>query len=235
MRTAIVAVAFVLVGLPGSAWPCSMATFGWTRHPRVVHFIATPTDDTVHTGQGDVVLGQGRGHSGPGQVREIYGQMMAVDRIGEAWHDSIPSSTQQVILVPWAYDPSCKPLPWNLSARWATATERSVYHGRLRDRADWVDGIPTLDVFFARLQPYPSVSLARARMFRRAPDGQALTVDDYLDLRSLLPSALDNTDPLSSLQALEAWIAVDSVRARWPVSYALESTRRRVGRHQLKR
>jgi len=82
----------------------------------------------------------------PGSARAIYGQRVRIDQLGERARRALPPGVRDVVLVPWAYGPDCRPLPWSRSARWVTDTRSGVFAAQLRPREHWAGDVPTFDI-----------------------------------------------------------------------------------------
>jgi hypothetical protein len=165
--------------LPAAAHACSMSAFPIFGGSATL--IAAATADTLPAGPGGVRYETDARRSG-GPAPRFYGQVVRVERLGSTAAAALPAGTERVVLVPWDLGPDCRTLPWRASARWMEAGKRGFFHGTLRDRADWVDGVPTLDVRQPWTQPYPDdVILQHQR-------GLLLTADEALELAEALPT-----------------------------------------------
>ncbi len=211
---------------PRAASACSLIpTF---RVPSVqssaLRFLGHATGDTVPVGTGRVRLGTGDGHLGrPAAYGAIYGQVVRVERLAAEMSPTVSAAVRaasgRVVLVPWDYGADCRPLPWTQSARWLPDTVRGLYQGTLRDRAHWVAGLPTLDVFAPQYMPYTGAArdLSRRPPARTGADSAlpALTPDELLDVLSILPThEAAQANPDAAYAPLRAWAAVHSSLAR---------------------
>ena len=193
---------------------CSVFTHGRLPDTTSTYLLAKAMPDTVATGAGAVEPAGGPGHTGAGRTRTVYGQLVRVERLGGADSATVAGvlaerSDSTVVLVPWDYDPSCRPTFWNGSARWVPVGEEGAFRkARLRPPAQWVDGTPTFDVFLAALEPYP-LGLRHRREAERAEDrdrGRRLTAGEYYELYSALPpSHLVNGRPDAALALVADW------------------------------
>lgn len=220
---------------PDLVQACSLSPFPMTRDPSGVYFIGTALGDTVAVGQGSVKLGEGSGHYGNGTARPFYGQVVAVEQIGEPWRNSLPNQVSRMVLVPWDYDAACHPVPWTLSTRWVSPGTRGVYHAALRSKEYWVDGIPTLDVFAPEFAPYPSGPGYRwEREQARREDSltfHELDAEHYLDLVGRLPSAAGlSKDAVGAATPVREWVAEHpDLAGAWPATRLAWFTRYLVG------
>ncbi|HWK88702.1 MAG TPA: hypothetical protein VNP72_01855, partial [Longimicrobium sp.] len=152
--------AFALVLASGAASPaaadvCTLASFPMFRGG--VHVIATATADTLPAGAGHVEYGPDRSERNAPPRGGIYGQVVRVERLGgEA--AGIPAGADRVVLVPWGYDAGCRTTRWHGSAAWIEPGLRGLVWAGLREREQWVDGVPTLDVHNTYQLPYPDTS-----------------------------------------------------------------------------
>src|SRR5688572_20321787 len=172
---AIMAVGTALA-LPTAGHACSMGGFPARRAANTAHFIATPMADTVFAGVGSVqyVLGPSPSTlSGLPGVRTVYGQVVAVERIGGLASRTLGGSVQRVVLVPWDYREDCKTTMWTSGAAWAEVGARGLFTGILRDSAHWANGIPTFDVLVPQLQPYP-------QQLQRQLRGRSISLDSIV-------------------------------------------------------
>ena len=55
-----------------------------------------------------------------------------VERMGGPATGRIPAGVHDVVVVPWDYDPACRPLPWGKSARWVELSEPVLFIAVLR-------------------------------------------------------------------------------------------------------
>ncbi|MGE0440276.1 MAG: hypothetical protein AB7S39_07265 [Gemmatimonadales bacterium] len=172
--------------------------------------IATPTRDTVLAGPGSVEFIVADGHIGRASSRTIYGQRVRIERT------LTPGSAgmTEAVLVPWDMAPDCTPVPWSATARWAQIGRRAVFYGQLRPRDQWLDSVPTVDVFGAHLKPYPEG-------FREdLSAGEILTVDEFAELLERLPPANgEERDGSAAFRRLSEWLdANPGVRGREPAA-----------------
>lgn len=171
-----------------------------------------PLADTVRVGVGPVEPVKRPGHWGKGEARSVYGQVVRIQRLGGA--DSVrlarafaERGDSSVLAVPWDYDAACRTTFWSRSARWAPAGEPGAFRSlRLRSEGEWVDGIPTFDVFRASANPYPGAPGYQGAYQREDAPDRTLTAREYYDLYSTLPRASSaRSDPESAEAAMAAW------------------------------
>jgi hypothetical protein len=211
---------------------CSLIPLVPFRAPDEVVFVGSALWDTLLAGPGAVEYTTGEGHSGYGRSREVYGQLVGVDRVGKPWQGDISSDVREVVLVPWDYAPDCRPVIWGLSAQWVEPGTEGVYRGALRDPSHWADGRPTLDVRGPEFVPYPVAKRLRDRFAwggRNADSVRGeLTPHEALDLFEVLPTHDSlRADPLTAIQPAEAWASANpELRERWPARGLLRFLRR---------
>ena len=201
---------------PAKLTACSFIPFSSMLGDQSVLLLGTALPDTVHAGAGGVNYVSHGGHSGPGRERSIYGQLLQVHRIGGPGGEHIAANTGRVILVPWDYDASCKPVPWTQSARWAPTEVVAFYNPTLRDSVHWVNGIPTFDVRAPELQGYPHRAPLPPFADRPATTDTMLTAAQLFELYEALPvySDLRQRD-YAALDELRAWLAAHADLARF--------------------
>ncbi|MEZ4455053.1 MAG: hypothetical protein R2882_00685 [Gemmatimonadales bacterium] len=194
------------LGLPAALLFCSLAPMPSVQPGFAV--IATPARDTVLAGPGSVEFTLADGHIGPASSRAIYGQRIRIERT------LTPGSAgmTEAVLVPWDMAADCVPVPWAATARWAQIGRRAVFYGQLRPHDQWIDSVPTVDVFGAHLKPYPEA-------FREdLSAAEILTVDEFADLLERLPSAsAEQREGSAAFRRVSEWLdANPEIRAREP-------------------
>lgn len=219
-----------------SADACSMRAPWAIRDTTMIGFIATALGDTLRTGPGPIVPVVALGHSGSGRARQTFGQRVRLDQLGERAARALPAGSGEAVLVPWDFSAECEPVAWSRSARWLEPGEQGLFRARLRARAQWVDDIPTFDLFDPTQQPFPR-ALERSP-FRRA--GRALATVTTEQLLQLLDEIPDRRTPPDSLEESELVrrLLADTATARlYPVTewvrealYAFQSARLRAVR-----
>jgi hypothetical protein len=115
-----------------------------------------------------------------------------------------------VMLVPWTYGSDCSPLAWTPNRStgvWSPPTTLAFYTGWPRARREWIDGLPTIDVRMADLQP---MWAGAGEIRRRFPfwTEPLLTPDEFLELYAALPTddELAQRSP-QALQRVREWEA----------------------------
>lgn len=179
---ALLAAVLAAVAAPPAVDAARRCSFRWSFLPDAptgLLFLGVPLPDTVFTGPGSVNTSAsvGPGHFGSGRPRPIYGQKVAVERVSRWSLPQLDGDVHTVVLVPWDYGPSCDPLPWSRSARWLTSADSGVFSGRLRPRDQWVEGLPTLDLYVPKFHPYPA---AYDRDRRGLPTAPRVDAREYL-------------------------------------------------------
>lgn len=143
---------------------CSFSEVRSPASEASTHLLVRGTADTVEAGPGDVKPSGDPGHYGYGGTGPIYGQLAVVDSFFGADSTLLAGALggptdRRVVVVPWDYDAGCQPTAWTRSARWTSVRQSAVLSAKLRPEQHWVDGTPTLDVFFAARAPYPGSDL----------------------------------------------------------------------------
>lgn len=232
--------AALALALPGARL-CSRIPDPLPPYTGSVHFIGVATADTVRAGAGAIRFRTSGGHFGPGTARTIHGQRVRVTRLGRTASDEVRRAVEahgEVVLVPWDYGPDCYPVPWTRSARWMDAGTSGAFVARLRDRAHWVDGRPTLDVHAPQFVPYPTApGLMRQvapQLLQRAADGAHLSADELVDLYDVLtplavalPQGIGAADTVSLVRALDALLGWErehaALAARYPARFMVST------------
>jgi hypothetical protein len=187
------AIAFQQAGTARASDPHDVCSIVWAAGVRApLHFLGTATGDTVLAGRGAVEPTGQFGHSGSGASRPVYGQLVRIDRLGEDAPEALRAailgqSDGLVAIVPWDYDPSCRPTYWARSSLWLEPQLQGVHTALLRRPEHWADGRPTLDVIYTIHTPYPSAAVFR---YERPgiPVSTRLTPVEYFELYSALPN-----------------------------------------------
>jgi hypothetical protein len=139
---------------------------------------------------------------------------------------SPPIPPGPVFLVPWAYGPDCRPLPWQHLQPWKPAPKAAVYTGYLRPKTSWRAGHPTVDLHMAVLQPL--WQLDDPRWPAPGSAGQLLTPAEFLTLLAELPTAHDlERTPGTVRDRLAHWAeAQPDLARREPAKTMLANVRR---------
>jgi hypothetical protein len=215
-RSIAAACAFMAAAaLPVGAHACSVSRF--PVFGGSANMIATATADTLPAGPGDMRYEVDARRSGGAAPREVYGQVVRVERLGSAAAGALPAGTDRVVLVPWDLAPDCKTLLWTASARWMEPGARGLFHAWLRDPAHWVAGLPTLDVHQPWTQPYPDDVILRHRA------GPLLTAEEAFELLETLPTYEEHTaDGERAWARLREWVRVHpELACRFPATDVL--------------
>lgn len=228
--TGVAAAAVALVAAahaPAVAARCSLIPFPAPRPDGWVYALATPTSDTLRATPGAMLLeGVGapgaEGHAGGrDESPDFAGQILTLERVDLrdpgrlAGHD-------RMLVVPWDYDPACRPLPWTGAALAWPVGRTGVYQLALRPDSLWVDGTPTADVLNVRAQGYE-----RGALTPRLVGGPgALDAEQLLDLFTHVPwrSEVDALG-LDALAPLDAWSARTGLADQVPADFIVRSTR----------
>lgn len=225
----------------GESNRCSIRPFPDARDPEVTYLLGTATPDTLLAGPGTVEPSAGPGHWGPGGLQSIYGQVIHVERFGGADSTTLARAfehhdTPRVVIVPWAYDPSCRTTLWSRSAQWVPLGAPGMFTVRLRPRSQWVEGVPTLDAFMADIEPFPL-----GLFFQRGHRGTdalrtkpSLTAAEYFDLYRALPDrSTIRQNPTAASAAVARWEQVNpQLAVKYPATEILRQARWNIDRHQ---
>jgi hypothetical protein len=192
---------------------CSLSSFPLGRSSTGTYFVATTLSDTVLAGPGNVQLSQiGNGHWGPGRPRAVYGLLVRVDTLGGAQVASMRAAfarnrSREALIVPWDYDASCQPTYWTRSVQWVRPGSEGFYTVRARPPAEWINGRPTFDAFFADRHPYPHAPFFQAGY--RGTDAlrtrPSLTPAEMFSLHEALPTASPRDS--AAVAPLRQWAA----------------------------
>jgi hypothetical protein len=107
---------------------------------------------------------------------------------------------------------------------WSVPLAPAFYAGRLRDRNAWVNGVPTIDIEMARLQPVWHGGDADRQRFGTA---SLLTPMEFFEFYRILPTSeeFDARAP-EALTRVEAWESThQELAAREPVRSMLRLLR----------
>ena len=216
---AILAAATLVALSTGVAYACSSARSSLIATPtaNTVFLLGTARTDTMRTGAGSVVLERELPAADmAARRRNVHGQLLDVERTSGPAHGVLPSGTKRVILVPWAYSSDCRPVLTSQSAVWEAPGTRGVYFGELRSPAEWIGGVPTVDVFRPQMmRPYMR-GVAPYMASRQFDTTAMLTEDAVLDLMDLVPP--DSTlrrDPETASAKVFSWARANPERARF--------------------
>lgn len=218
--------AFVLLAVtPSPATACSLRPPWEYRTPRSVPFIGTALSDTLLAGPGMMNPIVAIGHSGRGQPREIFGQRVQIDRVGDIARRAFPQGATEVVLVPWDFDAGCETVAWGRSARWLSPGTAGLFSAELRDREHWVDGLPTFDVLSTAFQPYRSASENARRQLPLLDSKALLTADELLRFFDELPLPSSVPDSVVALAELRRLTSDPVVASKYPVKQFIFSAR----------
>lgn len=213
-RPGILLLLAVAVAYPGRVYACTKWGFTGVQSPNLAHMIARANADTLQAGPGAVEHAKAPGHFGPAVERTIYGQVVAVERLGGLAAAKLDRRTTRVVLVPWDYGADCTPTPWARSARWVQPGERGFFVAELRNRKDWVGGLPTFDVHDPGTQPFPGRGARKVTGQAMHPDS-VLSIEQMFTLAEVLPVAERfRRTPMEALASLLAWAQANPDLAR---------------------
>lgn len=194
------------IGLtPDAALACDPVSLPISRPADAAFFVATPAGPAGTT----VAV----------RAQVIHGQVR-----------NDPLTPGPVVLVPWTYGSDCSPLAWmptRSTGAWSPPASLAFYTGWPRPRPEWIDGLPTIDVRMADLQP---MWAGPDEIRRRFPfwSEPLLTPDEFLELYAALPTdrALEQRDP-RALANVTAWESTHrEAAAREPARSILGNLRR---------
>ena len=208
MRIILLATALLSAQLvaPATALACSKVSLLAPLDDRKVYFVGTASADTLLAGPGEVEFGVGGGHFGQSVPRAIHGLVVRVEALASAASSGLPEGVQEIVVVPWDYDPSCRPLVWGRSARWVPEGTSAFYVADLRAPQHWVDGRPTVDVHNPGHLPYTGTEPIRG-MHPDTPVDSLLTPAQLFGLYRVLPTHdRIQHDRNTALDPLRAWI-----------------------------
>jgi hypothetical protein len=202
-RLAIPAVgAFIMLPAAGriasSTSYCSIDPFGVYSMAGQTLFIATASRDSVKADKPARRVSTFRDTVSLAGPR--YAQIVTLDRIGASAAPELLTAARshggKAVLVPWVYGPDCAAGTWDGQALWLEPGSQGLFGGKLRPRADWLDGLPTFDVGSPYNVPYPS---GRAFSFRLRK-GNALSAGELMSFYDSLPRVSDErTDRLTQM------------------------------------
>lgn len=231
--TAVLLATAVLAISPAHA--CSKGTFSTLLADSQAFFTAQATADTLLAGAGAVSYGSGGGHYGRTDRQGIYGQLVQVDHLGGPAARLLPQGTREVVVVPWDYDPACRPLAWGRSARWVSPGTRGFYIASLRSPERWAAGKPTFDLHNPGHLPYTGTERIR-EMGRDTAISSLLSPNQVFDLYQALPTADEVAEgKREALGALRRWVqAHPDLAKRPPAEMLLSRVLGSVARAELK-
>ncbi len=122
-------------------------------------------------------------------TREMFGQRVRVDQLGDAARRLMPVNVREVVLVPWNIGGDCQPIPWSASARWLSEARAGLFRATLREPEFWASGLPTFDIVTTREQPYQENAVVPRQMPR-------LSTSALLRFYDMLPNNGEDRIPL---------------------------------------
>lgn len=219
------------VTAPAPVEACSKRAFGAAQPD--FYFVFTALADTVDAGwPGASSEGSGRPVIEPGdQDTESprRGQLVRLEEAAGQDADRLPREAEQLILVPWGYRGDCRRLPWRQSARFIEPGHRGFMYAALRDREDWVDGVPTADVHNPYNLPYPHQT-------PRIPQ-DAMGIEDVFRVHHVLPRPDElREDPRGAVAPLLEWARRNPGLARqWPATDMIRQNLHNVTHEEARR
>jgi hypothetical protein len=202
---------------------CSIVPFPTERVPETTIFIGRAVAETVLAGAGAVRYSIWGGHwSANWRDRPIYGQRITVLRLAGANAALLSDLFAQradssVAVVPWDYDPGCKPTLWGRSFVWTVPESVGAFTVTLRPRSQWAGERPTFDAFTADIEPYPHGIFYQQgyRGTDAVRRGEGLSVGEFFDFYMSLPRfPRYGPDSLRYRKVLCDWAAAHPQQAR---------------------
>jgi hypothetical protein len=228
MRTVLSAVALTGLFLGNAAAPdqpnalaksvCSMLPTPRLKAETEPYFLGIATPDTVLAGPGETQLRRGEGHFAvSGATWSVYGQLVTVTRAGGTSRGI--ESGSQVVVVPWDYDPACRPVIWGRSSAWVPVSGHRFFYPRLRAESLWVGGVPTFDAFTPEADVYPS----RYQSPVFPPGRKSISAEGLFDFFEILPVVDEELRVgAADRSRLKAWAASNrEALERWPIDHLL--------------
>jgi hypothetical protein len=231
MRRTRVAASLALFGAiaPDVAHACKKGPYSPLRSPGMISFMGSATSDTLPVRAAHIQWGNSTIAAAP-----RYGMVVSVEQLTQHAKAVLPSSVSRVVVVAWNYLPDCSPTPRPGSAAWTASGVRGIFSVTLRDRKDWVDGLPTLDSHEPDGTPYPFGSMYQ---YVRPAAEMRLTGDELFPLLDLFPESRQLQDSADVHgERLLAWARANpSLASKYPVADAVSMTRSAVERGMLTR
>lgn len=138
----------------------------------------------------------------------MAGQIVAVSRIlsdDSASVRRLVGDARRAVLVPWAHDSGCEPIPWMSAPIWIPPGTVGFVAARLRPRDKWAAGRPTFDVRDAWREPYTPARAVTA-LGTLAEGRQVMSAAEYGSFYASFPT-LDawTRDSRGSFATVLAW------------------------------
>src|SRR4051812_36068182 len=111
---------------------CDPAWLPMARPEGISVFVALALADTLLDGV--MALAKARLHPGFGaRADSVIGETRGGQRVRLLrWNQAVVPSAREAVLVPWAYGPDCRPIPWRERLRWLPEGTRGAVTGWLR-------------------------------------------------------------------------------------------------------
>jgi hypothetical protein len=164
----------------------------------------------------------------PFATDDTEGQVFEVVETEGGW--ALSDSSGSFVAVPWTVGCGCAEEGWDEPVWVPPGDTVTFLLTKTRMRVPW-DGPPVFDVLGWH-QPYPvGEFIPYWRRTRKEPE-RWITVFDFFELLEVLPTeAAFHLDPMSSLRAVQGWLARDQSRAdAFPVPTILRELGRLEGR-----
>jgi hypothetical protein len=191
---------------------CSIRLVPGFRSGTETVVLATGARDTILAGPGPTGSSTHGGQTGTGAPGPIHGQVFVVARfaganselLSRAFHER---DDRRVVIVPWAYDPSCLTSRWTSASAWTTIGEPGTFTLELRPEAQWADGMPVFDAFIAAFEPYPLSPVYRYDRFAlQSQSSRWLSAEQYYELlEAMLTSEERQEEPDSAWHRFLRW------------------------------
>jgi hypothetical protein len=191
---------------------CSIRLVPGLRSGTETVVLATGAGDTILAGPGPTESSTHGGHTGTGAPGPIHGQVFVVARFAGANSELLSRAFRErrdrrVVIVPWAYDPSCRTSQWTSASAWTTIGEPGTFTLELRPEAQWADGMPVFDAFIAAFEPYPLSPAYRYDRFAARFDSSTwLSAEQYFELLEAMPASEEwHEEPDSAWHRFLRW------------------------------
>lgn len=222
---------------------CSLSVPPLGVSPGITYVLGSFVDRVVDVGPGPIDPTGLPGHvAAPTGDATIWGQYMQLSGAGGWSAESLVGGSgryaQEVILVLWDYDPSCSVTHYTGAIPFGVPGEQALAHGRLRDRDEWVDGVPTIDTYLGGAMMYPPTSLTERQAFMDWDRGEhptprwerqeSLSPVEAFELMNMMPEPCEELWSPASFAAKSTVLRLTYLEdGRFPVSRALRTLEER--------
>jgi hypothetical protein len=196
------------------------------RHAAETHLIITATAETRPAGEGLPPFTYAEWQPAGSARPTIAGQLVTIARVDGPSAAAVRKAGRRAVLVPWAHDTSCQPIPWTSAPRWIPVGRTGFVAARLRPRERWVNDMPTFDVSDAWREPY-SVERMRQLTVNMPEAARAImTPEEYAAFYAALPEITAwQRDPVAAVRPLREWRDRNPrLAAKYPAKWTMETT-----------